>query len=215
MKPGLALVPLAAAAAVLCGPARLSAQDWHPKHNFTLGAGAALPRGEVNEWFSGSPGAGFSYGYRFHRYFQADAGLDVGFGAADVRDYLDTGFGPLRIRDREYFVPLGGRVIAPFAGGRILVSGGGGAAWMRYAEGLRQINDYYKLDCPPCTARSGWGYYVLGNVSFFLNAGQNFRVGFTNKVYRGHTEGEPLGDLPGRRTKDNWLKLYGELGFSF
>ena len=215
MKPAVALLRLAGPAALVCFPALLSAQDWHPKHNFTLQLGAALPRGEVNEWLSGSPGVGFNYGYRFHRFFQADGGVDVGFGAADVRDFVETGFGPLRIRDREYFVPFGGRVIAPLLGGRLFVSAGGGGAWMRYAEGLRQISDYYRFDCPSCTSRSGWGYYVLGNVSYFLNEGQNFRVGVTNKIYRGHTEGEPVGPLPGRRTKDDWLKLYGELGFSF
>jgi hypothetical protein len=193
----------------------LFAADWHPKHNFSLLAGAALPRGEVNSFLSESPDVGVSYGYRFSRYFQADAGLDVGFGAADVHDFLETGFGFIRIRDREYFVPMGGRVIAPFAGGRILVSAGGGAAWMRYAEGLKQISEYYRFDCPSCTARSGWGYYVLGNVSVFLNSGHNFRVGVTNKIYRGHTEGEQVGPVPSRRTKDHWLKLHGELGFSF
>jgi hypothetical protein len=215
MKPPVALLRPACRAALLCLPVLLSAQDWYPKHNFTLNAGVALPRGEVNEWFSESPGVGFNYGYRFHRFFQADAGLDVGFGAADVEDYIETGFGYLRIRDREYFVPMGGRVIAPLLGGRLFFSAGGGAAWMRYAEGLKQISDYYRFDCPPCTSRSGWGYYVLGNVSYFLNSGHNFRVGLTNKIYRGHTEGEPVGPLPSRRTKDDWLKLYGELGFSF
>jgi hypothetical protein len=215
MKPANALIRLGAAGILLCVPARLPAQDWYPKHNFTLEAGAALPRGEVNSYLNASPAVGVGYGYRFHRNFQADLGLDIGFGAADVRDYLETGLGYLRIRDREYFVPMGGRVIAPLAGGRILLSAGGGAAWMRYSEGLRQVSDFYRFDCPSCTARSGWGYYVLGNISVFLNRGQNFRAGLTNKIYRGHTEGEAIGSVPGGRTKDDWLKLYGELGFSF
>jgi hypothetical protein len=215
MKPASAQLRLAGTAVLLCVPALLSAQEWYPKHNLSLLAGAALPRGEVNTWLSESPAIAVGYGYRFHRYFQADVGFDVGFGAADVRDFLPTGIGYLRIRDREYFVPMGGRVIAPIAGGRVLFSAGGGAAWMRYAEGLRQVSDYYRFDCPPCTSRTGWGYYILGNVSLFLNQGHNFRVGLTNKIYRGHTEGEAVGPVPSRRTKDDWLKLYGELGFSF
>jgi hypothetical protein len=215
MKPASALLCFVVGVVLLCSPARSYAADWYPKHNLTLGAGAALPRGEVNTFLSESPSVGVGYGYRFARYFQADVGLDIGFGAADVEDFLPTGVGYLRIRDREYFVPMGGRVIAPLAGGRLLFSAGGGAAWMRYAEGLKQVSDYYRFDCPTCTSRSGWGYYVLGNLSFFLNQGHNFRVGVTNKIYRGHTEGEQVGPVPGRRTKDDWLKLYGELGFSF
>jgi hypothetical protein len=214
MKPAIAYFRQAAVLGILC-LAPIYGQDWYPKHNLSLGAGATLPRGELNGFMSDSPLVAVGYGYRLHRFFQADIGLDVGFGAADVRDYLETGIGFLRIRDREYFLPMGGRAIIPLVGGRLLLSAGGGGAYMRYSEGVRQVSDYYRFDCPSCTARGGWGYYTLANVSFFLNSGHNFRVGLTNKIYRGHTEGEPVGPVPGRRTKDEWLKLYGELGFSF
>jgi len=101
----------------------LSAQDYFPHHNFTFGVGAARPRGDLGSLLKDSPAISFGYGYRFHRYFQADAGFDMAFGAANVRDYLDTALGPLRIKDREYFIPLGGRAIAPLLGGRLLFSG--------------------------------------------------------------------------------------------
>ena len=52
-------------------------------------------------------------------------------------------------------------------------------------------------------------------MSYFLDQGQHFRVGVNTRVYRGHTEGEPLGPVPGVRTKDKWLNLFVELGFSF
>jgi hypothetical protein len=77
------------------------------------------------------------------------------FGAADVEDYLNTGAGFLKIRDREVFVPLGGRAILPLARGRFLFGGGGGVAYMRYAEVLRQPSEYFRFDCPVCTSRSG------------------------------------------------------------
>ena len=114
--------------------------------------------------FSGSPGIAIDYGYRFHRYFQAEIGLDTLFGAANVRDFIGSGFGALQIRDREFFLPLGGRAILPFARGRLLISGGGGGAYMRYAELLRQPSDYFRVDCPVCTSRSGWGSYALAGV---------------------------------------------------
>jgi hypothetical protein len=103
----------------------LYAQDYYPRHNFTLGAGAALPRGDLGAWLSDSSAVSVGYGYRFARYFQADIGLDVLFGAARVREFLLTDIGDFRIKDREYFLPMGGRAIAPLFGGRLLFSGGG------------------------------------------------------------------------------------------
>jgi hypothetical protein len=141
--------------------------------------------------------------------------LDVAFGAAGINDYLNTGIGYSRIRDRQYFVPFGGRVILPLAHERFLVSGGAGGAYMRYGEFLRQPSDYYHIDCPYCASRDGWGWYALVNVSGFIDRGHHFRVGVTGKTYRGHTSGEPLGGVPGFETKDQWLMLMGEFGFSF
>jgi hypothetical protein len=34
-------------------------------------------------------------------------------------------------------------------------------------------------------------------------------------VYRAHTEGDRLGAVPGIRTRDRWLHIFGEFGFSF
>jgi len=195
--------------------APLGAQEPFPHHNFTFGAGAARPRGDIGVYLGDSPAIEVGYGYRFHRYFQADVGLDIAFGAAGVHDYLDTGIGSLRIKDREYFPTVGGRAILPLARGRVLVSGGGGGAWLKYAERVSQPSDYYRFECPVCTARDGWGYYALGNLSGFLNRDRNFRIGVTAKTIRGNTDGEQIGPVPGLRTKDRWFKIYGEIGFSF
>src|SRR5438093_8839538 len=141
-------------ALVLLLPLSLAAQDYFPHHNLTFGAGSGQPRGELRGLFSDSPGISVNYGYRFHRYFQADVGLDTMFGAANVEDFLQTGVGFLKIRDREFFLPMGARPILPIARGRFLLFGGGGGAYMRYAELLRQPSDYFRVDCPVCTSRS-------------------------------------------------------------
>src|SRR5688572_18345230 len=111
---------------VLAAPlaAQYNYGDYYPRHNFTLGAGAARPRGDIGSFLSDSPGMGFGYGYRFSRYVQIETGLETFFGAAGVRDYLPTGIGDYRIRDREYLLPFGMRAIAPLLGGRLLISGG-------------------------------------------------------------------------------------------
>jgi hypothetical protein len=195
--------------------APLCAEDRFPHHNFTFGAGATRPRGDLGAYLEDSPAISVGYGYRFHRYFQADIGMDIAFGAARVKDYLDVGVGSVRIKDREYFPTFGGRAILPLLDGRALLSGGAGGAWMKYAERISQPTDYYRYECPVCTSRDGWGYYAMGNVSYFLNRSHNFRVGVTAKSIRGNTDGESIGPVPGFRTKDKWFQLVGELGFSF
>jgi hypothetical protein len=193
----------------------LQAQNYFPHHNFTFGAGAGRPRGDLGPVLDDTPGISVGYGYRFHRYFQADVGVDILFGAASVRDFLTTGIGDFRIKDREYFLPFGGRAIIPLARGRMLLSGGAGAAWIRYAERVSQPSSDFRIGCPVCTSRNGWGYYAQGNASWFLNRSQNFRIGVNTKVVRGHTDGDPLGFVPGFRTRDKWLMMNAEFGFSF
>lgn len=201
---------------VLVGLSSLAqAQDYYPHHNFTFSAGAARPKGDLSPYLEVAPAVGVGYGYRFLRYFQADAGVDINFGAARVRDFLSTQVGDLRIKDREYFVQFGGRGIAPLFHGRVLFSAGGGGAYMRYAERISQPSSYFRVGCPVCTARSGWGYYAVADTTVFLDRAQHFRIGPAAKFFRGHTTGEPLGNLPGVRTKDHWINLYAELGFSF
>jgi hypothetical protein len=201
-------------AIVLSGVAApLRAQSDYLRHNFTFGAGAARPRGDLGPLLEDSAGISVAYGYRFHRYFQADLGVDILFGAARIRDFLTTGVGDFRIKDREYFLPFGGRAIWPFANGRVLLSGGAGGVWMRYGERVNQPSYSFRIDCPVCTARDGWGYYAAANVSYFF--WHNFRAGVTTKAIRGHTNGEPLGAVPGVETKDKWLQIFGEVGVSF
>jgi hypothetical protein len=188
--------------------------EYYPRHNFTFGSGAAMPKEDLSSYYVKRPLISMGYGYRFHRNFQADAGLDMVFGAAHVRDYLETELGALRIRDRQFFVPVGGRAILPLFGERLLISGGGGGAYMRYAELLHQPTDYYRVDCPVCMTRDGWGYYAVADVSAFVDRGRHFRIGVQAKSYQGHTDGDSLGGVP-VHTSDRWLFLMGTVGFSF
>jgi hypothetical protein len=184
------------------------------KHNITGGLGTASPRQDLDPYFRTRPALSIGYGYRFFRYAQVDAGLDMVFGAASVREFVDTGFlGPRRIRDRQFLVPLGGRVILPI--GRVLVYGGGGGAFMRYSEMVNQPNQWYRIDCPICRARDGWASYALVGGSIALDDAQHFRIGGTAKMYRGFTEGQAFGAVPNIRTNDGWLNIMGEFTFSF
>jgi hypothetical protein len=193
----------------------LLAQLHYPKHNVSLGAGAGLPGGDLAGAFTNRPGVTVSYGYRFHRYFQADMGLDTVFGAAGVRDFISTDLGYLRIRDFEYLVPFGGRVLLPLREGRLLFSAGGGGAYMRYSEKLRQPTSQYRFECPDCSSRSGWGTYALAGASVAIDHFQRFRVGVTSKLYRGSIDGGQLGLLLPGQTRDRWTNIYGEFTVTF
>jgi hypothetical protein len=193
----------------------LLAQTDYPKHNITVGVGAGLPGGDLSGSFADSSGLTVGYGYRFQRHFQADFGLDTVFGAARVRDFLITDIGDLRINDRQYFLPFGGRVVLPIGGGRVQASLGGGGVYLRYSERLQQASSYYRVACPSCTSRSGWGEYALAGASMALDRYQRFRVGVTAKVYRAHTNGEPLGNLTATRTLDRWVNLFADFTIGF
>lgn len=204
---------------LLAGLAALAACVWgqsgYPKHNITFGAGGASPRATLKSYFTTRPAVAISYGYRFARNFQVETGLDTVFGAAGVRDFYESPLGLLRIRDYQFLLPVGGRAILPFGDERLHIFGGGGIAWLRYSEMIRQPIEYLRIECPVCASRSGWAGYALSGFNVFIGRGRFFRTGVNVKMYRGHTEGDPLGSAPGVRTRDHWLQIFGELGISF
>lgn len=177
--------------------------------------GAAIPGDQLEKFYSNAFSWSFGYGYRLIPYLQADVGLDSAYNAANVNSYMPSGWGPLRIRDFQFFVPMGGRVVAPLAHGRVEIYGGGGGAYIRYTEMLSQPDQWTNIGCPPCQARDGWGYYALLGGDVALDRGQHFRLGATTRLYRGETNGASVGTLPPVRTQDRWINTYFGLTFSF
>lgn len=200
-------------ALLLASPA--VAQYAYPHHSFTFGLGTGVPRGDLEQSFNTKPALEVGYGYRLHRNFQIDVGLDTIFGAADTRRFVPSEVGDLLIRDYQFLAPFGARVILPGVDSRFQVSGGGGGAYMRYSERLRQPSDFFRFECPPCVSRDGWAVYALANASVAIDRGGIFRVGFTTKFYRGRTEGEAFGGISPGETKDRWMNLFGELSLNF
>ncbi|HET8547073.1 MAG TPA: hypothetical protein VFL57_03675 [Bryobacteraceae bacterium] len=208
---------LALAGLVVTLSAPVWAQAAYRRHYVSVGTGAGLPRADLRTAFSTSPGLNVGYGFRFHPWFQLDAGFETLFGAAGVRDFLPTAFGNLRIRDYQHFVPFGGRVVVPLLDERLHLFAGGGGAYMRYTERIRQpCSDCgFRIECDVCSARDGWGGYGLAGANVAVDHGRHFRLGVSGKVYRGHTAGDPLGAAPSRRTRDRWINLAGEFTASF
>ncbi len=190
-------------------------RDYYRNH-VTAAAGFAMPGRDLKTYYQNAFAWSFGYGYRPVKYVQVDLGLDGSYNAARVKDYIESpGWGYLRIRDFQTFLPLGGRVVAPLAKGRVEFYGGGGAAYARTAEFLRQPSDWVRIECPDCVARDGWGYYALLGGSVALDRAQHFRLGVTTRVYRMDTSGPPVGATPAVNTTDQWVNTYFGLTFSF
>ncbi len=189
----------------------------YQQHSLSIGGGGGIPRGELQPLLATSPALRINYGYRFMKNFQADIGFDTVFHAASVKDYYQSQFGDLRIKDYQFFLPVGGRAVIPLARNRVQLHAGGGGAWMTYRERIRQPfgDSNYRLDCPVCSSRSGFGYYALLGSSVAIDRAQMFRLGFTSKLYRGRTSGDSLGPIPGVRTRDQWLTTAAEFSVNF
>ncbi len=188
--------------------------DFH-RHNITVGVGPAIPTGSTTTYLSTAPLFAVGYGYRFNRLFQADAGFQAAFGAANNQNPEVTDFGPVQGGDHEFMVPLGGRIYIPQPLKRLETSVGGGAAYLHYAETVPSGGGDFTPGCSSCTARGGWGGYGQGTVSYFLDSNHNFRLGTTFQFISASTNGQAVGNVPALKTTDHWINVVFEFGFSF
>jgi hypothetical protein len=194
----------------------LAAQDYFQRHHITAGLGAAAPREDLQRVFRVAPAWSFAYGYRPLRYLQGDVGFDTAYKAGEVNDFfVNPSFGYIRIRDFQFFVPLGGRVVLPVAKGRAEIFGGGGGAYLRYTERARQPSDYVRVECPECRFRDGWGYYAQAGGNLALDRNRLIRLGALVRMYQGDTSGQQVGALGAARSNDRWVHTYLTLTFSF
>jgi hypothetical protein len=184
-------------------------------HNVTAGVGAGIPVGATTNYLGAAPLFSIGYGYRFNRFFQADAGAQFAFGAAHNQNAEITDFGPVQGGDHEYMIPLGGRVYIPQPFKRIEVSTGGGAMYLHYSETISSNGDGFSANCYSCTSRGGWGGYGMANVSYFLDSNRTFRIGSTVQLVSASTNGQAVGNIPSLKTTDHWTNVLFQFGFSF
>ena len=197
----------------------LLAQEEYRKHSFLIGGGAGVPGRDLRDLMSTSFLLRFGYGYRFHRNFQADVGVEGTFGAAGVKIVQQSAIGDIRIHDYELFVPFGLQAILPVAHTRFEFHGGGGGTYIHYAEEASvpgiTLNCPYgcsvDIACPACRSRGGWGYYGNAGVAVSVDRGKHVWLGLSTRFVKGTTSGEPLGTVPGFETKDQWLNTAVEV----
>jgi hypothetical protein len=183
-------------------------------HHFAFGVGAAVPNGSTTDYLGTAPMISVRYGYRLNRFFQADAGLQLAFGAAKSQNQVITDIGTVQSGDREYMVPLGGRFIIPQPLKRMEFSLGGGGVWLHYKE-TGPSGGGYQINCYTCTSRGGWGGYGLGNAEYFLDSNHTFHIGANFQYIAAHTNGDAVGNLPAVKTTDHWANVFVEFGLNF
>jgi hypothetical protein len=188
--------------------------DFH-HHNAVFGVGSAIPAGSTTNYLNTAPLINFAYGYRFNRLFQADAGVQMAFGAANNRNAEVTDVGAIQGGDHEFMIPLGGRVYIPQPFKRLAFSAGGGTAYLHYSETVSSSNVGYSVGCYSCTSRGGWGGYGLANVSYYLDSSRMFHVGTTVQYISASTNGPAVGNVPALKTTDHWTNVLFEFGLSF
>ena len=132
-------------------PAFAQDNDFH-RSNISLGAGAATPVGNATNYLTTAPLVTIGYGYRFNRLLQADAGIQIAFGAANNQNAEVTDFGTLQGGDHEFMIPLGGRVYIPQPFKRIELSAGGGAICLHYSETVSSNGSGFSPSCYSCTS---------------------------------------------------------------
>ena len=194
--------------------AQNAGEDLH-HHNINVLVGPAVPLGQTGNYLGTAPFVGVGYGYRFNRLFQADAGFQMAFGAANNQGAVLTDLGTVQGGDHEFMIPLGGRIIIPQPLKRLEFSAGGGLAYLHYSETAPSDPYYGSSNCYTCTSRGGWGGYGLGSANFFLDSNHNFRVGATLQYISGKTNGDALANIPATKTTDHWMNLAFEFGLSF
>jgi len=170
--------------------------------------------GDLKSVFSNSFTGGVNFGYRFHRYLQADFGFDFSRGAAKVNRTINTTGGARSVGDDEFFMPLGGRIVLPLAKERALISAGGGLAYLRYSEVARGGANEIVI-CSSCDARSGVGAYEMFQVQFLVDRQRHVGLGFTAKFFQARTSGDGLGTALRPSSDDRWRILSGTISFHF
>jgi hypothetical protein len=142
-------------------------------------------------------GFGISYGYRFYRFMEAEAGL---FAALDPAGTECEKFGCADVGDRFYWIPFGIRFLAPLYLDRMEFSGGGGGLYEKYTPGTGGPPGYGVT-----LGRDGWGGYFVGSAAVSLDRSRRFWLAVTPRWFLANPS----------YARDRWLQIAGEIQVRF
>jgi hypothetical protein len=141
-------------------------------------------------------GLGLSYGYRVHKYVEAEAGV---FTALDPTGEICSHSGCTDVNDHFFWVPFGVRFIAPLYRGRLEFSAGGGGLFEKYTVGGPDIGGAF-------LPRHGWGGYFVGSAAMALDHSRHLWLGVTPRWFLAS---------PAAYRRDSWFQICGEFSVRF
>lgn len=144
----------------------LSAQEYWHRLSGAFGALNPINGGQITGYGT-SPMLSFDYGYRFHRFSQADLGVDIGFATQKNGPGADT-------RRNIYLPRFGYRGVIPIWQNRIEASLGAGGA-----------HSYIK---PTEQGKEVWLVYGLVGANYAIDSEKRYRAGLNIRWYR-----DPIG----------------------
>jgi len=140
-------------------------------------------------------GFGLSYGHRFRRYVEAEAGV---FTTNNPTGDICASYGCTDVGDRYWWVPFGVRLIAPLYLGRVEFAGGGGGLYENYTV----ANPFEGFAPLP---RQGWGGYFVGSAAIALDHAHRFWLGATPRWFLANPA----------HARDRWFQISGEFSVRF
>lgn len=166
-----------------------------PANRITFSAGWSREVGGDSFRKQRAPGLGLWYGYRAHKYVEAEAGVFTALRpAAEIRGasyFLDP-------NDRFIWIPFGIRFIAPLYLNRIEFSGGGGGLYEKYS--VSNPNPGLGV-----MSRTGWGGYFAGATSVALDRGRHVWMGAASRIFLANPA----------YARDRWLQITLEFIWRF
>ena len=166
-----------------------------PRHTVTLGFGVGSPQGRFAQYdrFLTRPALLMDYEFRLHRYFAADAGVDLVFRADNDQCFAPRGCPPPKPGGQAWLVPFGARVLVPVRSDSIELFVGGGGAKASYEYFQRYLDN-------------GWGGQANAGFRIRFGASRRWHAGFLGRYYR----------IPNRSyLKEQWFTLFGSAGVAF
>lgn len=166
-----------------------------PNNHVTFSGGWSRQIGGDSFDKAAATALGLSYGYRFLRYVETEAGL---FTALDPTGDICGHFGCVDVSDHFFWIPFGVRFIAPLYLGRIEFSAGGGGLYEKYTVATPSPGG-------GPLPRHGWGGYFLGSSAIALDHSRHFWLGATPRWFLANPA----------YARDRWFQITAEFSVRF
>jgi len=156
----------------ICFAQSLSSDNYLP-HDVSAGFRYEVKVGQNSYFLDNAPGYDLRYSYSPARWLELEAGLEQ--IVHPIGDSVCCQF-IRNANDQLFLVPIGARFVWEPSEGRVRLSVGGGAAYLKHDIGN-------ELPSGGLEGASGWGGQFVASGDYALTQSGRFRAGFTGRYY--------------------------------